>query len=397
MSTRPSALTRAVVTCSLIALAALALAACGTTTGGTANTSTPSSGGGSGSATTAVSASNPLKVAIMYDSGINDGAWTWNWNQARLAVVQHFGSNVKFSYVENVPQTPQSTQVINNLVQAGNKLIINNSFGYHQYVAAAAKRYPDVKFITYGSSELAPNLSEMQVAVEQPFYVAGMTLAAASKSGKIGVVAPLPVPQLINEINAITLGARAINPRATVKVIFTGSFFDEPKERLAAQGLIASGVDAMGALCASPAVSQAAASANVPWISDDLQNAASYGSTTYLLSARLFFAPGMISAVQSVIGGTWHSQASYGTWSSGSVGVTPSAPAYGAAFSKDVSNGDQAKINQAAQALQHDSLKVYQGPVTDQSGHVRVKAGATLGPVATQTITWFVQGVIGNA
>ena len=158
----------------------------------------------------------------------------------------YFGSKVKTIYKENVPEGPQTAQVIKQLINSGAKIIFATSFGYQPAMLAAAKAHPSVYFAQATGTDMATNLSEYGAAGEDGDYLAGMAAGYATKTGKIGFVAPFPIPEVIREIDSYTMGARYVHPGATVKVVWTNSWFDPATERSAAQSLVASGVDVLG-------------------------------------------------------------------------------------------------------------------------------------------------------
>jgi len=231
----------------LTVLAGLALSACGT--GGT----------GSGSP----SAGAPLKVAWIYVGSRSDAGWTKAHDDGRLMVEQHFGSRVQTTYKENVPEGPQVQQVIEQLVQDGNKLIFATSFGFQDAMDAEAKLHPDVFFEQATGFKTETNLAEYFGAAEDADYLTGMALGAATRNGKIGFVAPFPIPEVIREINAVTLGAQALHPGATVQVEWTNTWFDPAKEKQAAQSLNTLG-GRLARLTATTAVDGAFALAGLP-------------------------------------------------------------------------------------------------------------------------------------
>ena len=78
--------------------------------------------------------------------------------------------------------------------------------------------------------------------------------AATSKSGKLGFVAAKPIPQVLRNINAFTLGAQSVNPKITTQVIFTGDWSMPVKEAEATNRMIAQGVDVVTCHVDSPKV-----------------------------------------------------------------------------------------------------------------------------------------------
>jgi basic membrane protein A and related proteins len=353
----------------LLALAGMVLAACGGT-----STTPP--------------ASTALKAAWIYVGSANDGGWTKAHDDARLYVERQLGGKVKTTFKENVPEGPQTSQVIDDLVKDGNKIIFATSYGFQDAMAAAAKKYPNVYFEQATGYKTDKNFAEFFGAAEDADYLTGMAAGAASKNGKIGFVAPFPIPEVIREINAFTLGAQSTRPGTTVQVIWTNTWFDPGKEKKAAQTLIAAGVDVLGQGQDSPATGDAAKTAgNVKWAGYDSDQQA-FAPDQWLTGTVYHWGPYELTRVKAVIDGTWKTGSYYGGLKDGFVDIAP--------FGKSVSAATQAAINDKKQALIAGTFYEFTGLLKDQSGAVKVPAGTKLTLDQILTMDWFVQGVVGN-
>jgi hypothetical protein len=89
-------------------------------------------------------------------------------------------------------------------------------------------------------------------------YLSGIAAARLSQTGVAGFVAGFPIPEVIQGINAFTLGMRSVNPKAQVKVVWLNAWFDPPREREAAMALMNEGADVLSFQVASTAVMGAA-------------------------------------------------------------------------------------------------------------------------------------------
>jgi basic membrane protein A and related proteins len=279
------------------------------------------------------------------------------------------------------------TQVIDSLVADGNKIIFATSFGFQDQVAAAAKKYPDVKFEMATGFKLDTNLAEFFGAAEDADYLTGMAAGAASKSGKIGFVAPFPIPEVIREINAFTLGAQATHPGATVQVIWTTTWFDPAKEKAAAESLISAGVDVLGQGQDSPATGDAAKAHNLKWAGYDSDQTA-FAPDQWLTGTVYHWGPYELTRVKAAMDGSWKSGSYYGNLKDGFVDIAP--------FGKSVDAATQTKINEKKAALVAGTFYEFTGPLKDQSGKVKVADGVKLTLTQILTMDWFVQGVIGK-
>ncbi|HYM98060.1 MAG TPA: BMP family ABC transporter substrate-binding protein [Candidatus Sulfotelmatobacter sp.] len=360
----------------VIALA-LVSAACG---GNSTATSSPTTG-------TQWTTSHPFTAAFIYVGAPSDAGWTHAHEVGRLAVESNFGGRVKTIYKENVPEGPQSSQVITQLVNQGANIIFATSFGYQDSMAAAAKQYPNVLFEQATGTDMATNLSEYFGAGEDGDFLSGMAAGSATKNGKIGFVAPYPIPEVIREIDAFTMGARLMNPNATVQVVWTNTWFDPAKERQAAESLVAAGVDTLGDGQDSPTTGQVAAAAGLKWTGYD-SDQTSFAPDAWLTATTYNWGPYYIKTVQDAMNGSWKSHFYYGGLADGLVVMAP--------FGKSVSADAQAKIMAKQADIKSGAFKVFGGPIMKQDGTVGVAAGSSLTVDQLYAVNWFVQGVKGT-
>jgi len=255
-------------------------------------------------------ANNPLDV------------WTQAHDEGRKYVQQQLGSAVQTTYKENVPEGPQVAQVIEDLIRDGNKIIFGTSFGFQDAFYSEAQKHPDVKFEQATGFKTAANMGEYFGAAEDADYLTGMALGAASKKGKIGFVAPFPIPEVIREINAVTLGAQTTHPGATVQVVWTITWFDPAKEKQAAQSLLSLGVDAIGQGQDSPATGDAAKAVAVPWSGYD-SDQSSYAPDIWLTGTVYHWGPYYAKRVKAALDGSWKMDNYYGSIADGMIGLAP--------------------------------------------------------------------------
>lgn len=359
-----------------LAAIAVVMAACGGTGTGSASPSTSQ-----------WTTSHPFVAAFIYVGAASDAGWTHAHDVGRLALENHFNGTVKTLYKENVPEGPQTSQVITQLVNQGANLIFATSFGYQDAMAAAAKQYPNVYFEQATGTALDKNLSEYFGAGEDGDYLSGMAAGAATKNGKIGFVAPYPIPEVIREINAYTMGARSMNPNATVQVVWTNTWFDPAKERSAAESLVAAGVDVLGDGQDSPTTGQVAAAAGLKWTGYD-SDQTSFAPDAWLTATTYNWGPYYIQEVDAAMKGTWKSHFYYGGFQDGMVAMAP--------FGKSVSADTQAKIVAKQAEIKSGAWKTFQGPIKKQDGSMGVPSGTALTVDQLYALNWFVEGVKGT-
>jgi simple sugar transport system substrate-binding protein len=332
-------------------------------------------------------AADPYKVGFVFVSPIGDAGWTYQHELGRRAVDAALGSAVKTSYVENVPEGADAERVIRRLAQDGNQLIFTTSFGYMNPTEKVAKAFPKIKFEHATGYKRGPNLATYSARYYEPRYLTGVIAGRLSKSGIIGYVAAFPIPEVIQGINAVMLGARSVNPNATIKVIFTSSWFDPGKERAAADTLVAQGADYLTQHTDSTAVVQAAEEKGV-WCSGYDSDMLKYAPKTHTTAVEMHWDDYYIDRVKQAIAGTWTSGDVWGGMASGMVKLSKFNPALPAPL--------LAEVAARAEEIKSGKLVVFGGPLKDQAGAVKVPAGKALTDPEILSMNWFVEGVQGK-
>src|SRR5207302_2544141 len=269
--------------------------------------------------------SAPFKAAWIYVGPHNDHGWSQAHDQGRLYVQSALGSKVETTFKENVPEGPQTCQVIESLVRDGNKIIFATSFGFQNCMVSEAKKHPDVKFEQATGTAQSKNMTEYFGAAEDAIYLSGMAAGAATKSGTIGYVVPFAIPEVIRHANAFALGAQTTHPGVKVKLIWTNSWFAPDKEKKAAENLHAAGADVLGQNVDSPAAGQYAQSAGIPWVGYD-SNAKKFAPTSWLTAAVYNWGPYYLKRVKAAMNGKWKSGFYYGSINDGLTKLAPYGP-----------------------------------------------------------------------
>ncbi|MDR3522759.1 MAG: BMP family ABC transporter substrate-binding protein [Acetobacteraceae bacterium] len=331
-------------------------------------------------------AADPLKVGFIYLGPVGDFGWTYQHDAARKAAVEKFGDAIKTTYVENVPEGPDSEKVLADLASSGHKLIFATSFGYMNYVLKAAKRFPNVYFEHATGYKRDANISTYNIRFYQARYVQGIIAGALSKTGTAGYVGSIPVPEVIQGMNAFMLGMQSVNPKAKLKFIMANSWYDPPKEGDAAKALMDQGCDIITQHTDSPAPLQAAASRGIKAFGQST-DMAKFATGTQLSASVDVWGPYYIKRIGDVLAGKWTSTDTWGGFDSGMLGMSPFA------------NMPPALANQATaavEAIKSGKNKVFTGPISDQTGAVKVAAGVSMDDGALSGMQWLVQGIEGK-
>ncbi|GGY91481.1 BMP family ABC transporter substrate-binding protein [Pseudoduganella plicata] len=334
-----------------------------------------------------VHAADPLKVAFVYIGPVGDAGWTYAHEQGRLAMEKALAGKVKSTYVENVPEGADSERVIRKLAADGNKLIFTTSFGYMNATEKVAKAFPNVVFQHATGFKSGKNMGVYESRMYEGAYLLGVVAGKMTKSNTLGMVASFPVPEVIRNINAFTLGAQSVNPAIRMKVLWVNSWYDPAKERQAAETLIAQGADVLTQNTDSPATLQAAQEKGkyaFGWDSD-MQR---FAPKAHLTASTNHWGDFYTKTAQAVMAGTWKTGETRGGLQEGMVRMSPLNP---------VVPADAARLfEEKKAALASGKMRPFQGPLKDQSGAIKVPAGAELPLKDLLSMNWYVQGVEGK-
>src|SRR5271155_373744 len=187
-----------------------------------------------------------VKIGIVYVGPRDD----FGWNQAHAVAAQVLKTLPGVSVVEeeNVPETDACAKAMESMVNLdGANIILGTSFGYFDpFMIDLSKKYAKVQFrhaAPLWSPKLPMNLGSYFGYLNQAHYVDGVAAGLSTKSNKIGFVAAKPIASVLSNINSVLLGARSVNPNATVQVIFTGDWSLPVREAEAANALVDAGCD----------------------------------------------------------------------------------------------------------------------------------------------------------
>jgi basic membrane protein A and related proteins len=330
----------------------------------------------------------PLKIAFAYVGPVGDGGWTFAHDNARKALEAEFGDKISTSFVENVPESADAERVIREMATSGNKLIFGTTFGYMETMLKVAPDFKDVKFEHATGYKQAENMRTYDSRTYEGAYMAGVIAGKMTKTNTLGVVASVPIPEVIRNINSFTLGAQSSNPKIKTKVVWVNGWFDPPKETEAATSLINGGADILFQNTDSPAVlktAEAKGTRAFGWDSD----MTAYGPKAHLASSIINWAPYYIKTTKEVLDGTWTGNT--GSW----MGVKDGAIDI-VSIAEDVPAETKAKIDEVKAGLKDGSFVIWKGPLKDNAGKELLKEGESADDKFLSGVNFYVKGVEGK-
>jgi simple sugar transport system substrate-binding protein len=216
--------------------------------------------------------------------------------------------------------------------------------------------------------------------------VQGVIAGKLSKAGLAGYVGSVPVPEVVQGINAFMLGMQSVNPKARMKFILINSWYDPPKEGDAAKALIDQGCDIITQHTDSPAPLQAAASRGVKAFGQST-DMSKFAPETELTASTDVWAPYYIKRIQDVLDDKWTSTDTWGGFDSGMLKMSPFT---------NMPDDVKALATSTVADITAGKNKIFVGPIMDQSGAIKIPAGTVMDDGALSGMQWLVQGVEGK-
>ncbi|WP_420830694.1 MULTISPECIES: BMP family ABC transporter substrate-binding protein [Cohnella] len=326
---------------------------------------------------------NP-RVAFVYIGPPGDGGWTYQHDQGRLYMEKELG--IEADTVENVPESADAERVIAELAQ-NHDIVFTTSFGYMDQTLSVARKFPDVKFEHVSGYKTNDNMATYFGKNWEASYLSGIAAGKMTKVNKIGYIAAFPIPELIYNINAFTLGVQSVNRDAKVSVVWSNTWFDPTTERNAAISLLDQGADVLLAYQDSPAALQAAAERGAMAGGND-SDMTRYAPEAYLTNPVWNWGPYYVKKVKALMDGTWTNEPYLGSFRDGMVDIAPLGPS--------VPDDVKQLVEETKAKFVAGELNVFTGPIKDQSGTEKIAAGQELADAEVLEMNWFVEGVEGT-
>ncbi|MEJ1169619.1 BMP family ABC transporter substrate-binding protein [Variovorax sp. CCNWLW235] len=332
----------------------------------------------------------PLKIGFVYVAPVTDAGWVRQHEEGRKAVDAALGGKVKTTFVENVPEGADAERVIRDLAQQGNRLIFTPSFGYMEPTLKVARDFPDVKFESVTGYKAAPNVATANARYYEGRYLAGIAAGRMTKTNVAGYVAGFPIPEVLQGINAFTLGMRSVNPNAKVVVVWLNEWFDPPKERDAAMALFNQNADVVAFHTGSTAVMAAAQERGKMAVAyhSDMRKIA---PDAQIVAVTHQWGGYYTQRAQAVLDGSWKSGNVWGGVKEGMIRVGD----FGTKVPKAVQQEVLARQKDIA-AGKLQPFRAVNGDVRDNEGRVVIAKGAQLNDEQILKMNWLAEGVQGR-
>jgi simple sugar transport system substrate-binding protein len=322
-------------------------------------------------------------IGFVYVSPIGDAGWTYQHDLGRLQLEKETG--VTTSFVENVPEGADAERVIRDMAKRGDKVVFATSFGYMNYALKVSKTFRKTAFVHATGYKMGKNMGLVNARFYEGRYLNGVIAGEMTESNVLGYVAAFPIPEVLQGINAFIHGARSVNPKAELRVIWVNSWFDPGKERQAAMTLLSQGADVITHHTDSTAVVQAAEEQG-KYAFGYHSDMSKYGPRAHLTATTHHWGDYYVKTVKEVQAGTWKPTSVWGGYAEGMIKLAPLNDAIPA----DLPN----RIREMEKQMTEGALHPFTGPVVDQAGKTIVAAGQTMSDDQLNQMNYYLQGVV---
>lgn len=337
----------------------------------------------------------PITIGIIYVGPRDD----FGYNQAHAEAAAQLKKlpGVKLVEEENVPETQAVQKTMQGMIaQDGAALLFPTSFGYFDpHMLAVASKNEKVRFAHCGGlwtqGKHPANTGSFFGYIDEAQYLNGVVAGHMSKSKKLGFVAAKPIPQVLRNINAFTMGARSVDPKITTTAIFTGDWSMPVKEAEATNSLADQGVDVFTMHVDGPKVVVETAARRGKMVCGYHASQAKLAPNAYLTGAEWNWLTAYTTILEAARSGKPHPNFVRGGLKDGFVKSSP----YGAM----VSEGARRNAEDVRKKMMAGTLDIFAGELKDNTGKVVIAKGQVhkQTDVALEGMNYLVEGVVGKA
>jgi len=331
-------------------------------------------------------ADEPFKAGFVYVGPVADFGWSHQHDLGRQAAQKAIGDKLKTTFVESVKEGPDSERVIRELATGGNGIIFTTSFGFMNPTIKVAKQFPAVKFEHCTGYKRAVNVATYNIRFYEGRYIQGVIAGKVSKSGVVGYIGSVPIPEVVMGMNAFIQGMHTVNPQGKIKLVWINGWYDPGKESDAAKALIDQGADIIAQHTDSAAPLQVAEQRGVYGFGQ-ASDMIKFAPKAQLTSSVDHWDEYYTQRIQAAMDGSWATQ---DIWGGLKIGMLHMAPWTN--MPDDVAQAAQA----AEDGIKSGSIVIFKGPINDQSGKIKVPDGAQLTDDDILGMNWLAEGIEGT-
>ena len=339
-------------------------------------------------------AGKKVTMGFLYVGPRDDYGYNQSHFEGKSALAKQ--SWIKAVDQENVPETIAVQKAMESMINLdGAQVVFPTSFGYFDpHILKIAPKYPDVMFLhcggLYDASKHPKNVGSYFGYIDEAVYVSGIVAGHMSKTGKLGYIAAIPIPQVLRNINSFTMAARSVNPKITVQVVFTGGWSNPVKEAESANSLIDQGVDVLTCHVDSPKVVMETAEKRGIYSCGYHVDQSRLAPKGFLTGAEWSWSKVYLDYATMISKGTKIPNLIRGGFKEGLVKSSP--------YGKAVTAKARAHADKVRAQFMKGDFVVYQGPIKDNTGKEVIPKGKGYAQtdIWLESMDWLVEGVVGR-
>ena len=322
------------------------------------------------------------KVGFILQGAFEERGWNHNHYLGLQAAAETM--ELQLDGHENTPAgSEECRRIIKEMSEAGERLIFLASADYAQDLAAVRGSTPREIFVIPALEHPADeHVVPYFIRLYQGEYLAGVLAGARTKTGRIGYVASMPIPETIRGINAFALGIRRVNPQAQLIVHWIGSWDNSKLEVEATENLIdRAGVDVLNSHQDRHSVQETAAARGVDSIGyqETMKNATEHSLATVVCDWSVPY--------RRILQDYQQGQLNSGYW----LGFPEKAIDL-TDYSPSLTEEQRQAVEQAKQDIR-SGHNMFSGEIRDLAGNIRCEADESITDETLISIDWFVEGV----
>jgi basic membrane protein A and related proteins len=331
-------------------------------------------------------AADTFGAGFIYVGPVADYGFSHQHDLGRQAAQKALGDKVKTTYVESVKEGPDAERVIREMATAGNGIIFTTSFGFMNPTIKVARQFPQVRFEHCTGYKRSKNVATYNIRFYEGRYVQGVIAGKMSKSGIVGYVGSVPIPEVVMGMNSFIRGMRTVNPNGKIKIVWINGWYDPGKESDAAKALIDQGADMIAQHTDSAAPLQVAEERGVHGFGQ-ASDMIKFAPKAQLTSSVDHWGDYYTQRIQAAMDGSWKTQDVWGGLAAGMLLMAPFTN-----MPDDVAQAAQAAVD----GIKSGKIIIFKGPINDQDGKVKVADGTQLSDDEVLGMNWLAEGVEGK-
>jgi basic membrane protein A len=327
-----------------------------------------------------------LTVGAIYYGPIQDMGFNQSMHDGLMEMRKNIPC-VNTIEAENTPDGEEVKRIFEVLIEYGAKVVFSNSFGHIEPSLELVKTYPDVIFEHSGVFGMSDHFGTFYAKTTEAFYILGIAAGRMTRTNQLGFVGGRTYNYTISNINAFELGAQSVNSKAQTIVQFTDSWVDKEKEIAVTNSLINQSIDVVTTDISSPInVLQTAEQRMVYSLGFQSTTAQQLASRWFITGFGFNWSKTMTEIVQDIISGNWKPAMIRGNLREGFMKI--------ASFGPMVPEEVKQFVLKSIDDLVAGRLVVFNGPIYDQNGVMRIKPGDSIADTDIGNVDWFVKGIV---